>query len=162
MRARKVVAVAKRRYHGATRGAFSALASDIRTHFEGQIDKARQIGHDAVEDAVLHGEDRMREVIETAITKTGLDRANSGGHPGRIDSGDMIDAVGSNITGTDPDTIIGEWGWVNGFEDYFIYQDRGDELFGVKFEGMQAIRQSYIEARELYLQRLSQAGFTVN
>lgn len=125
------------------------------------MERAARLGHDALEDAVLHGEDRMREVIETAVTATGIDRAASGGHPGRIDTGNMLDAVGSNITGSDRDTVIGEWGWVNGVEDYFLYQDLGDEAFGVKFEGMQALRQSYVEAREMYLDKLYQAGFTV-
>lgn len=155
--------MAKRRtYHGASRGSFEALASDIIGYFEGRIDDAALLGHDALEDSVLHGEDRMREIIETSVTKTGEERAERGGHPGRVDTGDMLDAVGSNITGTDRDTIIGEWGWVNGLEDYFLFQDQGDEEFNVKFKGMQAIRQSYIEAREMYLERLAQAGFTVN
>ncbi|WP_217182700.1 hypothetical protein [Streptomyces sp. AC495_CC817] len=154
--------MARRTYHGATRGAFAALASDIEKHFEGQIDRAARLGHDAVEDAVLHGEDRMREVIESSVTQTGLDRANAGGHPGRVDSGAMLDAVGSNITGTDPDTVIGEWGWVNGLENYFLFQDQGDEEFNVRFKGMQALRQSYVEARERFLANLSDAGFEVS
>lgn len=118
------------------------------------------LARDIVEEATLEGEDHMKEIIETSVTKTGEKRAESGGHPGRIDSGDMIDAVQSNVDLIGQSRIEGSWGFERegeGLDPYFLYQNYGT----ADIEAMNALRDSYIGSRELLLGRLEQAGLDV-
>ncbi|WP_406245794.1 hypothetical protein ACI7YT_12190 [Microbacterium sp. M] len=130
----------------------------IREGIEQWGDRLIEVIHDAVEDATLHGEDRMIEILETAVTKTGLERAERGGQPGRIDSGDMRDAISSGIWGPRDTHIEGEWGWLKEVLDYFLYQENGTS----DFTAMGALQGSYVEAREIFIERLQAAGLRVS
>lgn len=154
--------MARRTYHGARKGSFNALAEDLHTFYEGKIDDAMRAGTEAAHDATFEGYLAMLRIIETAVTETGQARAAAGGHPGRIDSGDMYDGVNAN-TWVKPggDSAGGTWGWLDGLEDYFLIQENGSEQFNVLFKGMGALRGSYIVAREDFLARLRKAGFEV-
>ena len=155
--------MAKRVYHGSTRGSFTALADDLKSFYGGKIDKAMEAGTDAAHDATFEGYLAMLRIIEESVTGTGEARAGRGGHPGRIDSGAMHDAVNAN-TWVKPggESAGGTWGWIDGFEDYFLYQEKGADEFNVAFRGMQALNGSYVIAREDFLRRLQDAGFKVN
>lgn len=120
-------------------------------------DQLLQVIYDAVEDATLHGEDRMIEILESAVTRTGEERASRGGHPGRIDSGTMRDAISSGIYETGG-RVEGEWGWLDEVLDYFGYQEEGTGRIGA----MNALNGSYISAREMFIERLQAAGLRVN
>ena len=113
--------------------------------------------HDALEDATLLGEDRMIEILESAITKTGLERAERGGHPGRVETGTMRDAISSGIWPGRNGSREGEWGWLNEVLAYYLFQENGT----IDFTAMSALHGSYIEARELFIDRLVSAGLKV-
>ncbi|MFT4258052.1 HK97 gp10 family phage protein [Microbacterium sp.] len=134
----------KRVYHGATKGVFTAMASDIMDYFESKIEEAEKAGFRALTEAQSTGLSKMIEYTD------------------RIDTGHMHDSVTGNVTSTGRGGLVGWWGWEDGLEDYFIYQEYGDEKFNVGFKGMRALRQSYVEAREEYLAKLKQAGFKVS
>lgn len=135
------------------------MFADLEDYIRQTYEEARRAASGAVEDATLHGEDRMREIIELSTTPTGDARAARGGHPGRIDSGDMIDDIESNIDAVGQDRIVGSYGWINGLEPYYAFQELGAEDFNVRFKGMRALAQSSVEARELLFKRLREEGF---
>lgn len=117
-------------------------------------EEIEQLLVDVIEEAVLYGEERMIEILESSVTKTGLERAARGGHPGRIDTGNMLDDIGVDFRET-KGAREGEWGWIFGLEDYYLYQEYG----AGNIPAMSALQQSYIGARELMLKRLRDAGF---
>jgi len=88
---------------------------------------------EAVHEAVTDGENAMRLRIESAVTPTGEARAAKGGHPGRIDSGDMIHDVSSDVTadlGPNGGEIVGRFGWLDVSEfdtSYYAAQEYGTE-----------------------------------
>ena len=135
-------------------GPVSAAFGEITRFIERRIeDIDNQAGH-AIFVATNVGKDAMKRIIETSITPTGEDRAARGGHPGRIDSGNMLDQVRHDIhvRGDFPEdrAHIGEWGWLDGHEKYFEIQEDG---WG-SIKAMNAIRQSYIEAREALIKEM--------
>lgn len=117
-------------------------------------ERIEQLLIDAIEEATLYGEERMIEILESSVTRTGLERAARGGHPGRIDTGQMLDDIGTGIYEVGG-RREGEWGWIHGLEDYYLYQEYG----AGNLPAMSALQQSYIGARELLLKRLHDAGF---
>lgn len=117
-----------------------------------------ELAGDIIEDVTLFGEDRMREIIETAITATGVRRAESGGHPGRVESGDMIDSISTDIDLIGKNRIEGTFGWIDKLDPYFLYQEYGTN----DIDAMRALQQAYIEAREMMLDKLAAEGLAVN
>lgn len=136
-------------------GSFSAAFGDIQRFLERHVEGIENQASDALLEAGDAGHDRMLEIIETTTSATGEARAGRGGHPGRIDTGNMIDSVMSDniIKGSgDNRSYITTWGWLNNFEDYFGLQDQWP---GLPAGAMNAIQQSYIEAREKLFEELS-------
>jgi hypothetical protein len=115
---------------------------------------ARTILDDIAREAV--GE--MQRIIETAITETGLIRAARGGHPGRIDTGNMLDDVARALeTGADGSVMV-TWGWVYEVQDYYLRQEHGDS----RITAMSALQQTFTNAREKLHDRLRDIGLEVN
>lgn len=136
--------------------AIGAIEDWLRSDF---AETLLDLATDIIADVTLFGEDRMREVIETAITKTGLKRAEtSGGHPGRVDSGDMIDDISTDIDLIDKLRIEGTFGWINNLDPSYLYQEYGTQ----DIEAMRALQQAYVEAREKMLERLAAEGIKVS
>lgn len=117
-------------------------------------EQIEQLLIDVIEEATLYGEERMVEILESSVTRTGMERAARGGHPGRIETGDMLDDIGIGIYETEG-RREGEWGWIHGVEDYYLYQEHG----AGNIPAMTALQQSFVGARELMLKRLRDAGF---
>lgn len=131
-------------------------AAQIERFFEAKIDDIRRTAQDAVEDATIVGHDKMIQIIESSTTPTGEDRAGRGGHPGRIETGNMVDDVESNIDVLEHgDLIRGSFGWISDLAAYYGYQEDGTD----HIRAMHSVRQSYIEAREHLLARLTREGF---
>jgi len=97
------------------------------------------------------GKKKMQEIIMTSGTnkrwkspwkseKTGRVRLGSG--TARVDSGDMIRAVGVRTEGGTGTVARSAFGWVREFEDYYGYQDEGFTHWksGEKIPGMFALR----------------------
>lgn len=145
--------------HGTARTSVSLAIGDIADWMRNDLSvQLLNLSEEIIEDATLFGEDRMKEIIETAITATGQQRQASGGHPGRIETGNMIDDIQSNIDLIGNNRIEGSWGWELALQLYYMYQEYGTS----DIEGMRALQQSYIEAREKMLEGLVRAGLKVS
>lgn len=127
--------------------------NQIADFFEDHIERLVDTLNSLMAELAAEGEGRMIEILESAVTQTGWERAQRGGHPGRVETSTMRDAISSDFTPGE-DEIIAEWGWLQEVLDYFLLQEHGDEVFGVQFEGMNALRGSYIEMREKLIERL--------
>lgn len=144
---------------------FSSIEAMLEATVE-FIEERTTAWHDLIEmivkDASLLGKARMIQILEAAHTSTGYDRVASGGNgPGRIDSGDMRDAIDSETFKTS-DGARGHFGWIDDVLDYYVYQELGSDAFNVNFEGMKALQGAYIEAREKMLADLRASGVKVN
>lgn len=135
---------------------FANLEDYIRTSYQ---EAYRRIV-DAVSDATELGEREMRRIVETSITRTGEERAARGGHPGRVDSGDMLDAIDKTVApNSDFSEVRGSFGWLTDLQPYYLWQEMGDDEFNVHFQGMKALDGSFITAREELFKRLREEGF---
>lgn len=139
----------------ATHKTVTAAFLDIEKFLAREIeDIDRHLGN-ATFRATNVGRAKMLEIIESTTSATGEARAARGGHAGRIDTGNMIDAVKHDVhhIGSTPASRvhIGEWGWLEDFEGYFGLQDQWDEL---PAGAMNALQGSYIAAREALLEEL--------
>jgi hypothetical protein len=132
---------------------FAAAFGEISDFFENHVEDLLNTLNDLMEELATEGEGRMIEILESAVTPTGYARAMAGGAPGRIETGTMRDAIGKDVQ-HGHDEIVAEWGWLQEVLDYFLLQEGGSEVFGVQFEGMNALRGSYIEMREKMRERL--------
>lgn len=130
-----------------------AALKDLLDQYDGHISRLVGELHLLLQDLAERGDKRMVQILEAATTATGEARAARGGHPGRVETGQMRDAIGHNVS-VDRDTLYAEWGWLNEVHEYFLLQEHGDDVFGVKFEGMKALLGSYIEMREELRRRL--------
>lgn len=156
-------ALAKRRVvRRTTRTGSIALGFEEVLDFQiGHLEDLAEFCEQVVRDATLLGESRMMQILASAVTATGLARASRGGHSGRIDTGQMLEDISSRVDADEHGTV-GTWGWINYVMAYYLYQEYGDENFHVRFQGMKALQGSYTQARELMIERLVDAGITVN
>lgn len=138
------------------KGGFGKAALDIEKFMSRKLEEIdNHVGY-AVNKATQHGEESMKRVIETTTSPTGQERAGNGGHPGRIDTGNMFDAVESDVNayGTlENRRHVGDWGWLTDLEEYFLRQEHDDSVSA--YGAMNSLRQSYIEAREMLYEELS-------
>ena len=126
--------------------------NDMKSHFIVHEQRLRAAAEEALTMTVIEAADEMRGIIEDAITLTGLNRQIAGkGDPGRIDSGRMMELVRSELEKPSDDVMVGKWGWLEDFEEYFTYQENGTE----HIEAMHALLQSFVSARERLQQRLN-------
>lgn len=125
-----------------TRGSASGLTNYLITAETKYRDEALV----AMEQAVVLGEEQMKANIKAAVTATGEARAGTGqGEPGRIETSDMYDAVSHDVKVT-LNRISGKFGWIDGFEDYFLYQEHGTENGHVP--AMDALLAAFLTASE--------------
>lgn len=133
----------------------SAAFGEIERFLQAKLEDIENQAGYATFVATNVGHQRMLQIIETSTTPTGDERAAHGGHPGRIDTGNMIDQVRHDIhtlgATAENRVFIGEWGWLDGHEKYFEIQEDGWN----KIRAMDSINQSYIAAREALFEELS-------
>jgi hypothetical protein len=94
--------------------------------------------------------DAMQRTITTVTgTKSG---------PGRYDTGLMFQAVDWRIS-LPGNKIIGEFGWLDNREAYFLYQEEGftHYLSGQQIPAMFALQDAGVAAQQEFLKRLSEA-----
>ncbi|QDH92194.1 hypothetical protein SEA_DEJAVU_45 [Microbacterium Phage DejaVu] len=109
---------------------------NLPDEFEGAMTKAME-----------QGEDALKEAINTRGTGNEWTRPwgdRSGSYPGRVDSGDMLNAAKGKVTGKDAHSVDGELGWPEDSPEYISYQDQGfyHVLANRDIEGMMALRDS--------------------
>jgi len=130
-------------------------ADGLIAYFEVIGEQFKVAAYEAMVQLVAESETAMLKRIEEATTPTGDARAAGNksssrdagfGSAGRIESKDMYDAVSSRVetvnggsAGTD---IIGRFGWLDGFEDYFEYQEEGTSTIAP----MHALFDTFVEA----------------
>lgn len=104
--------------------------NEVMTWVTQNVNAVEGAAFHAVQDAISDGEQIMRKRIETAVTETGLARAGKGGHPGRIESGTMLDDISNDLTDdvhNGHGTIVGRFGWLDQAPEYFLVQEYGTE-----------------------------------
>lgn len=107
--------------------------------FDSVVDEINDKARKAVRDAVEKGE---------AITKHNIENSGTlkSGKRGRVETGEMRDAVSGEITKDTADEIEGRFGWKNG-PAHARYQERGwiHSGSGVPVEGMFALADASVE-----------------
>ncbi len=105
-----------------TNGGPLALAAKIEALGQNIEDGAATV----LLEVVSQAEKNQKDTIAAAVTPTGEARVSSGtgGSPGRVDTGLMINSTTASVTRQEGGVIQGEWGWKDP-EKYFMYQDEG-------------------------------------
>lgn len=133
----------------ARRASINDMAASILLRNE----RVRAVGLEIVTEFAENGERDMLTIIESATTSTGEARAAAGkGVAGRIKSSDMIDDVSADA-GRNRSAFIGRFGWLKGFEDYYLLQENGTS----RIAAMSALHGSNIKNREAAFARIRAA-----
>lgn len=111
----------------------------------------RQRALRALEDSVEEGAAYTRDNLEDAHTRTGLRRAESGGLPGRHDTGEMVGAVGAEVREPSANPVWGVFGWWgSNYQRYFRDQDLGEG----NIPAARALPAAFLRAQENFRARL--------
>lgn len=115
--------------------------SSLEAWFDGRVGDIRDSIVDIAQDTADEGAEMVRDRIETSGTV-------KSGKRGRIETGAMLAAVRSEVTVT-PKVITASFGWLNVFNDYFGFQDRGFSHYrsGEEIPGMMALQDAFDESK---------------
>jgi hypothetical protein len=107
---------------------------------------------DALEESIAEGGGYTQDILEAAVTPTGLARqAESGGFPGRHDTGNMVGGVSYEVRSPRSKVVWGVFGWWGGnFEQYIRDQDLGEG----NIPAARALPQAMVRARENFRRRM--------
>lgn len=107
-----------------SQGGPRALAAKIEGIEANLLDQAQVIVKEVTDIALNAQVQRMEDMV----TMTGIRRVASGrgAHAGRIDTGAMVGNIDTSVA-TIGNTVRGEWGWINHYEDYYGEQENGTE-----------------------------------
>jgi len=106
--------------------------SDMQVQVKRRAGDYRANGIEALKLSITEGAALTEELLELAITPTGLireERGVRGGRPGRHLTGNMVDKISHNADSLHDmaNRVIGSFGWFAGeFEQYFRDQDLGE------------------------------------
>lgn len=100
----------------------------------------------ALEEIAAQGAEEMRGYINTR----GTNWSRSQGRAGRVDTGQMLDDVSYRQNPHHSARIFSwEFGWINAFQQYFGFQERGfRHVGGTSVEPMYALRDASTSARD--------------
>ncbi|MGO2150797.1 MAG: hypothetical protein ACTH32_06305 [Microbacterium gubbeenense] len=122
---------------GNFRASFEAASKELTAKMEQWRDGIHAQVVSEMEDIAEGGAWEMQRIAESSVTPTGMKRAEMrGGHPGRIDSGNMVDAIEHRVEIHDT-TIEAIWGWFSP-DEYFLEQEHGT----ARIEAMESVQQS--------------------
>jgi hypothetical protein len=118
-----------------------------------------------VSDMTLEGQDMLKDMIRTRGTgktwsrtyvKNGISRSAS--RPGRVWTGDMLDNIEEDVN-VSADAVMGSFGWINTYEDYYGLQDVGftQSRTGIEIAGMFAMADAADWARIEFKKRMKVA-----
>lgn len=112
----------------------------------------RQRGLQALQMSIEEGEAYTRDNLEDAHTRTGLRRAETGGLPGRHETGNMVDSVASEVREPSANPVWGVFGWWGAnYERYFREQDLGEG----NIPAARALPAAFLRAQENFRARLA-------
>lgn len=123
------------------------------------------VRHEAVEilqEVVADAEEGVKQIIHESETQWGRERV-AGMHgkprpyPGRIESGDMIDAVDSRVEEVDEDVYEGRWGWRDP-KNYYLIQEHGAERFNTRIAPMESLARTLDIAEDQLVGRMDSIG----
>jgi len=86
------------------------------------------------------------------VTRYGAKRfaAGKGRSAGRDHTGAMIDSISSDVKSAKTE-VVGHWGWIDEFKDYFGYQDWGTS----RVPAAHSLLDSYVQARAKFISRVT-------
>jgi hypothetical protein len=123
---------------------------------ETKIGSTESMVKNIVDTGITEGASVMREIISNQGTNRDWGASwpsraqgrKSGSTKARFDTGQMLNAVDSKIVESSPGRAVGEFGWLNEQEKYFIYQDNGFEhwISHDSIPAMNALRNAYTYA----------------
>jgi hypothetical protein len=132
---------------------FTGLAMQLRARKGALIDEVTDI----METTVREAEEIQRNQLDRATTRYGEQRfgAGQGGSAGRNDSGDMINAINSEVTASKT-RVVGRWGWIDegSFQRYFAYQENGTG----RVPAAHSLLDSYMVVKETFKKRMRRLG----
>ena len=110
---------------------------DPKQWAEGIINKIETGNRAALNDTIREGASTMKEYIASRPTAW---MAANAGKTGRIESRDMLNAVGSTVRVSSDDKWSGAFGWVGEQQPYFLVQEEGgrNTFTGGSIEAMYA------------------------
>lgn len=118
--------------------------------FRGKVARIEDGSYDAMKQAMDDGRDTMKHLISTRGTE-------KSGKAGRIETGEMLNAVESSTTISEAGRITGRFGWLRNRENYFGFQEGGFEhVNGVSVPGMYAMVDSAELAFQEYRNQMDQ------
>lgn len=124
--------------------------TDPLAWFQGKVRAIEKGGQDALDDSMKDGEDAMKSYISTRGTA-------KSGKRGRIESGQMLDAVHSSVVSTGVGSATGKFGWIENTEPYFGYQDVGfQHVNGGSVEGMNALVDAAEHSWQVFQEKFEQ------
>lgn len=109
-----------------------------------KLDEIKERVDDVIESSVAEGADDMRQMIMTRGTGRTWSRpgpsGRQGSYPGRVDSGDMLNGVGSSFRRAGRSE--GRFGWLGGDpKGYYALQEGGfQHVSGIDVPGMYALQ----------------------
>lgn len=125
--------------------------NELRTRINQQqriaADAAEQVIQMTTEEAV----DLQKQLLDQAVTMTGAARISRGRGrtAGRNDSGTMIDAIDRTVE-AEQGRIVGRYGWVDGYQEYFRYQDFGTS----RIPAAHSLLDSFVSLRSRFISRM--------
>lgn len=128
---------------------------------EARLDPQRLMDQiqDIAEESLADGKRDMEASIKSRGTGKTWQKpwgGRAGSFPGRVDSGDMLDAVEGRVTRRTTTRVEGILGWPDGSPDYFRFQEAGFRhiMAGADVAGMMALRDASDSMRADLLERL--------
>lgn len=115
--------------------------SSLTAWFDGRVKDTQNSIVDIAQDTADEGAEMVRDRIETSGTV-------KSGKRGRIESGDMLAAVRSEVTVT-PTLVTAAFGWLHTFSRYFGFQDVGftHARSSEEIPGMMALQDAFDESK---------------
>lgn len=120
-----------------------------------RINLQSRIAADAAEQVIQMTTDEavqvQKQLLDAAVTRTGAARISrgQGRTAGRNDSGTMIEAIDREVS-FEQGRVVGKYGWVNGYQDYFSYQDFGTG----RVPAAHSLLDSFVQMRIRFIQRM--------
>lgn len=126
--------------------------SHLKMRLASRRDDLKSGAERILEQSVDEGAALVQDLLEAAVTPTGLEReAKRGGFPGRHDTGNMVGSVSSEVRNRRSRRVTGVFGWWGqNYEQYIRDQDLGEG----NIPAARALPQAYYRTRDRFAKRM--------